>query len=109
MLVLLTGASGFIGNRLFEPLRSAGHSVRCLTRDPLRARRSWPEREWVGGDVRDAGALTAALAGCQLAYYLVHGMGDATPGWALRERAAAESFAVAAERSGVERIVYLGG
>ena len=57
----------------------------------------------------DAGALAGALGGCRIAYYLVHGMGELGPGWAEREVRAAETFARAASRARVERLVYLGG
>jgi uncharacterized protein YbjT (DUF2867 family) len=107
--VLLTGATGFIGGHLHDPLRAAGWEVRCLTRRPLDARESWPDRDWVAGDVGDEGALAGALAGCRVAYYLVHGMGELGPGWAEREVRAAETFARAASRARLERLVYLGG
>lgn len=107
--VLLTGATGFIGDRLHDPLRAAGFAVRCLTRRPERARERWPERDWVGGDAYDRRALCAALEGCQASYYLMHGMGDLSPGWIDREVAGAETFASAAEEVGLERIIYLGG
>jgi len=107
--ILLTGATGFVGGRLFGPLVSAGHAVHCLTRRPEEARRLWPGRSWVGGDVRDPAGLDRALRGCEVAYWLVHGMGEHDPGWAEREVRAASSFADAAYRAGLERIVYLGG
>jgi uncharacterized protein YbjT (DUF2867 family) len=107
--VLLTGATGFIGGHLHDPLRAAGCEVRCLTRRPLDARQRWPDRDWVAGDVGDAGSLGDALAGCRAAYYLVHGMGTLGPGWAEREVRAAETFAQAASRAGLERLVYVGG
>lgn len=108
-VVLLTGATGFIGDRLHDPLRAAGYRVRCLTRGPERARARWPDREWVGGDAHDPEALAAALAGCRSSYYLMHGMGDLSPGWIDREVAGAEMFARVAEQAGLERIIYLGG
>jgi len=39
-LVLLTGASGYIGGRLLRALEAAGQPVRCLARNPefLRSR-----------------------------------------------------------------------
>lgn len=107
--VLLTGATGFIGGHLHDPLRAAGWEVRCLTRRPLAARESWPDRDWVAGDVGDAGGLADALSGCQVAFYLVHGMGELGPGWAEREVRAAEAFGRGASRARVERLVYLGG
>ena len=107
--VLLTGATGFIGGHLLDPLRAAGWEVRCLTRRPLDARERWPDRDWVAGDVGDAEALAGALSGCQVAFYLVHGMGELGQGWAEREVRAAETFARAASHARLERLVYLGG
>jgi uncharacterized protein YbjT (DUF2867 family) len=107
--VLLTGATGFVGRRLWPALVAAGGDVRCLTRDADRARRRWPERHWVGGDVGVPASLDAALAGCDAAYYLVHGMADGGGGFRAEEVRAARTFAAAAARAGVRRIVYLGG
>jgi uncharacterized protein YbjT (DUF2867 family) len=107
--VLLTGATGFIGGHLHAPLRAAGWEVRCLTRRPVEARARWPDRDWAGGDVGDAGALARALEGCQIAFFLVHGMGEVGPGWAEREVLAAEAFVRAAGQARLERLVYLGG
>jgi uncharacterized protein YbjT (DUF2867 family) len=106
---LLTGATGFIGGHLHAPLRAAGWEVRCLTRRPGPARTRWPERDWVGGDVGEVGPLARALAGCQLAFFLVHGMGDHQAGWEEGELRSAETFAREAARAGLGRVVYLGG
>jgi uncharacterized protein YbjT (DUF2867 family) len=107
--VLLTGATGFIGGRLHQPLRDAGCEVRCLTRRPAAARLRWPDREWVAGDAGDAAALAGAMERCEAAFYLVHGMGDLGAGWVDREASVAATFSAAAARAGVERLVYLGG
>lgn len=106
---LLTGATGFIGTHLYSPLSADGFAVRCLTRRAAPARERFPGREWVEGDAHDSVALARALQGCNVAFYLVHGMSDTTPGWVERELESAEIFATAAEDAGVERIVYLGG
>jgi uncharacterized protein YbjT (DUF2867 family) len=107
--VLLTGATGFVGQHLHGPLARAGWMIRCLSRNPARARVRWPGREWVGGDVAEPAALRAELEGCDVLYYLVHGMGDLRPGWEAREVETAERLAREAAAAGVGRIVYLGG
>ena len=107
--VLLTGATGFIGRHLHPALRGAGYAVRCLTRRPDEARQLWPTKDWIAGDVGDAGSLGPALAGCEVAYYLVHGMSSGRSNWADNELRWAEDFAIAAGEAGVGRVVYLGG
>lgn len=106
--ILLTGATGFVGGRLYEPLRAEGYRVVCASRDPERARRRSPEREWVRLDVADDELLSRALEGCRAAYYLVHGMAEGS-GFRDREIDAAEHFAARAAVAGLERVIYLGG
>lgn len=107
--LLLTGASGFIGNRLHDRLIADGWHVRCLTRDLEKARTHAPNRDWVHGDVQDEPSLERALEGCQAAFYLVHGMADIRDGWVEREVQTAETFARAVARAGLARVIYLGG
>ncbi|MEO8216777.1 MAG: NAD(P)H-binding protein [Acidobacteriota bacterium] len=106
--VLLTGATGFVGSRLYPILRRRGVDVCGLTRDPARARSRFPDRLWLEGDAGDERALQRAFEGCSAAYYLVHEMG-ATADFRAREVATAHTFARAAAAAGLERIVYLGG
>lgn len=106
--MLLTGATGFIGQRLWPALERAGHQVRGLTRDPHKARRTWPGREWVGGDLEGEDDLSAIVAGRSAAFSLAHGMSGGAD-YRQREVRAAERFARAAVTAGMQRIVYLGG
>jgi uncharacterized protein YbjT (DUF2867 family) len=106
--VLLTGATGFVGRALRPALAANGWHVRCLSRDAQRARAAAPELDWVQGDVKDAASCARALAACQAAVYLVHGIGEGSD-YQQREVAAAQGFSTAAAEAGVERIVYLGG
>jgi NADH dehydrogenase len=62
MVVLVTGGSGEIGRRLVERLLASGRDLRVLTRS---SRPPAPSSRctWVQGDLRDASAVAAALAG----------------------------------------------
>jgi uncharacterized protein YbjT (DUF2867 family)/uncharacterized protein YndB with AHSA1/START domain len=111
--VLVTGATGYIGGRLVPRLLEAGHRVRCLARETRKlAGRPWagdPRVEIVAGDTADIASLRRVMEGCGPAFYLVHSMVAAGREYAERDRAMAKAFARAAEDTGLERIVYLGG
>lgn len=117
MRILVTGASGFVGAKLIPALAAEGHELRALSRDPSRIAIGGAEP--VRGDVVSGAGIPAALAGVEVAYYLIHSMETmpgqpetitgAGAGFAERERLGARRFAVAARRAGVRRIVYLGG
>ena len=108
--ILVTGATGFIGRHVVVALREAGHRVRCATRSHARARTSHPHLEWVELDLLRPETLGPALSGCDSAVFLVHAMGpDHTEDYPEQERAGAETFAAAAAKAGLSRIVYLGG
>jgi len=108
-LCVVTGATGYVGGRLVPQLLAAGHRVRCLTRSPA----SLAGQPWAGdveiarADVADPEATGQALAGADVAYYLVHAMGGGSS-FAQRDRRNARTFAEAARFSGVSRLVYLG-
>jgi uncharacterized protein YbjT (DUF2867 family) len=107
--ILLTGATGYVGGRLLRLLAARGHAVRCLARRPEALVRRLPEGcDAVAGDLLDESTLASSLEGCRLAYYLVHSMASASD-FEEQDRACARNFARAAQRAGVERIVYLGG
>jgi len=90
-------------------LTARGCEVRCLTRRPDELRARLAETvEVVGGDMLDPDSLGPALTGVDVAYYLVHSMGEGD-GFRERELRAAGNFVRAAETAGVRRIVYLGG
>jgi len=108
-LILLTGASGYVGGRLLHDLQMKGYRVRCLARQPeyLVARIKRPT-EVVQGDLLDPSSLGNAFSGVNTAFYLVHSMGS-KKGFEEQDRMAAKHFGDAARRAGVRRIIYLGG
>jgi len=104
---LVTGATGYVGNRLLHRLAAEGRPLRTLARRP----ELLTDVDVVRGDLLTGAGLEEALEGCSTAYYLVHSMEPASGNgdFAGRDRRMAENFAGAAARAGVERIVYLGG
>jgi uncharacterized protein YbjT (DUF2867 family) len=106
--ILVTGATGFIGRALVPALCARGAAVVAASRQPAPARTD-PCVEWRACDLLQPETLPQALAGVQVAYYLVHSMGSGDADFREHERRSAEAFVNAAAHAGVERIVYLGG
>ena len=108
-LILLTGATGYIGGRLLLLLAADGWRLRCVARQPENLLSRVPTGvEVVRGDLLDAASTQTTLAGVETAFYLVHSMG-ATGNFETQDRQAAENFGAAARAAGVKRIIYLGG
>jgi len=109
MPVLVFGASGYIGSHLVPYLRERQVPVRAVSRHPdSLAGRGWEGVEFVAADALRPQTLDAALAGVEVAYYLVHSMA-AGRHFADLDLQAAAHFRDAAARHGLRRIVYLGG
>ena len=106
--ILLTGATGFVGQALYPVLVDRGFEVVCASRNPGKAQRKWPDRSWVKMDVDDLDSIRGAMRGCRSAYYLIHRMADVDD-FEEREARSALNFVDAAAEAGIERIVYLGG
>lgn len=108
-LILLTGATGYVGGRLLPLLEERGHLVRCMTRNPARLEgRVASTTQVVAGDALDFDSVKAALQGVDTAYYFVHSMGENSD-FEKEDHDAAANFAKAATEAGVNKIVYLGG
>jgi uncharacterized protein YbjT (DUF2867 family) len=108
----VTGATGYIGGRLIPALLDDGYEVRGMARAPShlagRVFANHPRFSAVAGDALDAHSLAPALAGVDVAYYLIHSLGIGAD-FGRRDLDAARIFAAACETAGVGRVIYLSG
>lgn len=111
MRILITGGTGFLGRATVLALTGAGHQVRAIVRDPVRAATALaaagPGIEIVGGDPGDPVAITSAMTGMDA---VVHGAAtysyDRGAGAILSANAAlARTVLAAAGDAGVGRVV----
>ncbi len=112
MKILLTGANGYIGQRLLPELVQAGHRVVCLVRDPRRFTLSEPLRphaEILQADLLDPASLEALPEDIDAAYYLVHSMGATSRHFDDLESRCAVHFTTALARTRARQIIYLTG
>jgi uncharacterized protein YbjT (DUF2867 family) len=109
-LILVAGATGYVGGKLVPRLLQAGYRVRCLMRRPANIQHEpWlPLVECVEGDVLRPETLRPAMEGVATVYYLVHSIGSGRD-FAEQDLAGARHCAKAAKAQGVRRIIYLGG
>lgn len=114
--VLLTGATGFVGGRLLRELTLKGIGVRCLVRSAknlLGKALCGIEPDVVEGNLLKPETLKRAMVGINTAYYLVHSMGGQSmfryKAYLKNDIQAAQNFTKAAEESGAQRVIYLGG
>lgn len=120
-LVLVTGATGYVGGNVVGELLRQGWAVRTLSRSRDKAEAmEWGDRivasgesagpgqvEVVEGDADSREDVARALAEVDVAYYLLHSMSGGD--FVAEEREMATRFAEEAKKAGIGRIVYLGG
>jgi len=115
MLVMVTGATGFVGSHVVRQLLAGGHAVKLLVRDADKARRIFadlasPRLELVTGDITDLASVQRALACCD-------GVVHAAAGTPINIGSVAELFKVnvqgtqnvigSAVAAGIKAIVHL--
>jgi uncharacterized protein YbjT (DUF2867 family) len=92
------------------------YRIRCMTRNLKSIEGLFDENnqnvKYVTADASDRSDLIKAMAGVDIAFYLIHSMDGSSKDWkkfAERDRIAARNFAEAATECNVKRIIYLGG
>lgn len=78
MKVLVTGGTGFVGSHVARAAAAAGHHVRILARNPSKV--TVPVTDVVTGDMRDPGAVAAAVSGCDAVVHCAAEIGVAAGG-----------------------------
>src|SRR6266480_946037 len=104
MRVLVTGATGKVGNAIASALLERGDQVRGLVRDPKRA-----ASEPLLGDATDAQTLAAAVEGCELVFNAMGMPEQWVKDEAIFDRVNAVgsgALATAAQRAGVRRFIH---
>jgi dihydroflavonol-4-reductase len=106
-LILVTGASGFLGWHVARLLVERGHSVRALCRPGSEIRELEVER--ATGDLRDADSLARACEGCEVIFHVAadYRLWSKNPSELYASNVeGTRNLLAAAERAGVRRIVY---
>ena len=108
-LLLVTGASGFVGSAISNAARAQGYRVRVLVRPSSPRTNIAPDDEVIVGDIRDRASLVAAMRGVR---YLAHAAADyrlwsPAPEEIIRTNVdGTRAVMEEALRAGVERIVH---
>ena len=107
-MILITGATGFIGPYVVHALRAEGRDVRALIRDGTDAGRlhAWG-CETVVGDVTDQASLRSALEGCDTVVHLVAIINGKPRDFERVMSQATRDLVAAAREAGVRRFVLM--
>ncbi len=108
-MILLTGATGFIGAHVLRSLAEKNLQVRCLARKTLSSKN--PNITYVTGDVLDYDSLLRATEGVDTVYYFIHMMGHQKEQerFDILDRLAINNMVKACRLNGVKRIIHLTG
>jgi uncharacterized protein YbjT (DUF2867 family) len=112
MKILLTGATGYIAQRLLPVLLEKGHEVVCVVRDAKRFNRNKFENKnlisIIEADLLERDSLNSFPQNIDAAYYLVHSMSSNGKFSSLEEKSA-RNFVEAINSTSAKQIIYLSG
>lgn len=112
MNILLTGATGYIGQRLLPVLAEAGHTVVCCVRNVRRFHYNGPHSERISvitGDFLKPDTLKGIPNNIDAAYYLIHSMAASSGDFSKMEEESARNFLQRIEQTQARQIIYLSG
>ena len=108
-MILLTGATGFIGEKVLQKLSEKNLPVRCLVRKPVYFEKTGISH--IIGNVLDYESLVKATEGIETVYYFIHMMGpqDEQERFDVLDRRAITNMVKACKVNEVKRIIHLTG
>jgi uncharacterized protein YbjT (DUF2867 family) len=112
MRILLTGATGYIAQRLLPVLLEQEHEVICCLRDKNRFNaESFPSSKLsvIEVDFLKPDTLLNIPKDIDVAYYLIHSMSSTTGDFTSMESKAAENFMEGIALTNAKQIIYLSG
>ena len=112
MRILLTGATGYIAQRLLPVLLSSGNEVICCVRDRARFnsdKYQSPALSVIEVDFLKPETLQAIPPDIDAAYYLIHSMSASTGDFEKMEEISAINFKDRIQKTKARQVIYLSG
>jgi uncharacterized protein YbjT (DUF2867 family) len=112
MNILLTGVTGYIGQRLLPVLLEQGHHVVCCVRDARRFKyHNYNKNDItvIQVDFLNPQSLKAIPENIDVAYYLIHSMSTLSGDFENMEEQCAQNFKDRLDQTQVKQVVYLSG
>jgi uncharacterized protein YbjT (DUF2867 family) len=112
MKILLTGVTGYIGQRLLPVLLERNYEVYCCVRDKARfTAANYPGYKLtiIEADFLQAESLQNIPNDIDIAYYLIHSMSTQNGDFGDMEKTCAANFKTRMEQTSVQQVIYLSG
>lgn len=112
MKILLTGTTGYIGQRLLPVLLKNGHEVICCVRDKKRfdaSKYNSSKLSVMELNFLEKQTLENIPANIDIAYYLIHSMSSSIDEFEEMEALSAINFKNRLEETSVKQVIYLSG
>lgn len=111
MKILLTGATGYIAQRLLPVLLYNGHQVVCCVRDAKRFHSKYksPDLFVIETNFLDKESLENIPTDIDVAYYLIHSMSTTTGDFQDMEYLCAHNFKERIEKTAAKQVIFLSG
>ncbi len=111
MKILLTGANGYIGQRLIPALLEQGHTLYCCVRHKKRFEEEHQHASIIiiEGDFLEPGPEFVLPEDIDAAYYLIHSMSSGRNDFDDAEALCARHFVELVDRTSAKQLIYLSG